>query len=171
MGPQGDGKQRQPCDVVRAVRMGRPQRAQPRAQAPPLQDRRPDGRWKEDPAQGKLSYNYKTWRGNLNKSHHDEINKVHLLESASAPATGTRLSGGVSLAAMRVGGDREGVAWRGGKAVAVDGRGVAHALVVRFEKEPATGRQTTLLLQPCVSPGRHFIQLLLSSHKLSKAEL
>ena len=91
------------------------------------------------------------------KRHYEEIIKVHLLESTSAPAPGTRLSGGVSLAAMRVGGDREGVAWRGGKAVAVDGRGVAHALVVRFEKEPATGRQTTLLLQPCVSPGRPLV--------------
>ena len=96
---------------------------------------------------------YRTWRDNSNN---DEIIKVHLLECASAPAPGTRLSGGVSLAAMRVGRDSEGVAWRGGKAVAVDGRGVAHALVVRFEREPATGRQTTLLLQPCVSPGRHY---------------
>ena len=63
-----------------------------------------------------------------------------------------RLSGSVSVAAMKVVQGRE-LAWHGGKAIAVDARGVAHALVARFERDPDTGRQTTLLLQPCVSPG------------------
>ena len=78
--------------------------------------------------------------------------KVHLLETAGAPPPGGRLSGGVSLAAMKVLQGHE-MAWHGGKAIAVDARGIAHALVVRFERDPA-GHQTTLLLQPCVSPGR-----------------
>ena len=45
--------------------------------------------------------------------------------------------------------------WQGGKAIAVDSRGVAHALVVRFDHEKDwDDGQTTLLLQPCVSPGK-----------------
>lgn len=93
--------------------------------------------------------------------------KVHLLEETTISGCrirpGRRLSGGVSLAAMQAVEGRE--TWHSGKAIAVDDRGLAHALVVRFERDSA-GRQTTLLLQPCVSPDGPGFKIMDNSFRL-----